>query len=212
MHQRFVDNKRVEDRAVWTGHQYLVKKVEEKCNKRSVLAGTYFVGFIDALPNLSKHEKKNIEEQLIAYVAETQADYQAEQRSIVLVDLQICTIVKINNMGLLSGIYVSSNILRGGENSVPLYDQIREKVAHKAELLEGFTQPRILLLDEQGYLERPGLWFDCLVDYAPAKRFHTIYIIRSSAYDFAIQVGEEGWSVLRGDGDMPTFKSVPTQT
>lgn len=203
MHLKKVGEGILSDESVWSSQKRFIEMVEKACRKQGVLSGVYYMGFTNAVENLSKLRNKATPG-LLAYVSRTQTEHRANSELISVDGVPVCTIEKMGNH--MDGIFYMSSTGRGVEaGSVPVCEVVRERVDEKARALATVSQPIILLLYEDGYpSDPPRIWFDCLDGYSAASIFHSIIIVRDNEYNFAVRVGEASWPVLHPNSDMPT--------
>ncbi len=203
MHHRVVEGKELPLGEIWSGLHYLTQKAEKACHSKGILRGIYVMCFSEPLPQLSESPnlRRTVVQQVIAYVTRTQSDYRALEEVISYNGVQICTILKNGND--VDGIScASSTSLTSG---ISLCELLKKTIEIKANKLKDVSLPRILLLDEQYCRDQPHTWYDCLDGYAPARAFHTIFVVRDIGYDFAIKVGLPGFPVLHRNSDVPTL-------
>jgi len=177
-HMEVVAGVPLEEESVTSAMADIVDGARAECLSQGILSVFYIVHFTAGIPRLRK-AKLSIVTQLIKYVDETRADYDAPKRSITLGGREVCTVVKVHSM--IAYISPARSIARTG--GVTLCDIVAGTVAEKARLLSGIDQPsilalpRILLLDADDRSETPSEWRHCLENHPSTGDFHSVIVV-----------------------------------
>ena len=198
-HKEIVLGKPHPEEEVTSAMANIVAETRQECQSRGLLTGLYSVHFTRGIADLGKGKtKRNIVKQLLKYVVETQADYEAPKLPILVGSAEVCTIVKPHNV--VDSIVLARSIDRTG--GVPLCELARGAIDKKASSLRGIvlphilTLPRILLLDADDRSEPPADWRNCLASHSSVSEFHSIVVVPGIQFVFAICVGEPNWPLI----------------
>lgn len=155
---------------------FVADEVESIARDAHYLHGAYLVYYSKPIDNFT-NVKKIIQNELLAYISETQGLNSAANKIVYKYGRQKCEITKIHDRE--DKVVVGGPIISKWEETIlaEASQLLFKSIAEKESKLRNISCPKILLLHDKYYFADFSVYKTCMLSIASLVSFHTLFIV-----------------------------------